>query len=186
MSQEKNHLNRLIGYMNAGDIALINGDLFEAVAPVNVYVQASKFLKLCEDAGFDDDSIRVSSLTSWLTAQGYLKSLTASEVGLISNLENYRTYPYFPSYKDILWVVRVLKQIRHELTPRNVYLLAVYKEMEILTHDVKSIIISRDSQRIRGLIQILENAYQKHVEIFMNNNGKEIHNESGSDRIPVA
>jgi len=180
------HRNRLIGYIEEDDVVLLNGEIVKALQNFNVYRLSENLYREVEDAGFTDDHVNVRTYLSWLNAKGVISFLTASEAGLVSNLIHYRTYPFVPSYKDILWVVRVLKQRLEALDPREVFLLGVYREMEIENHDVNEITLSRDMARIKPLLQILQSEYQKHVGIHINSSAKEAADEPRENRIPSA
>lgn len=184
--QPNAHTNRLIGYITDGDIVLLNGEIIQALCYFNVYEFSAEFYRELNKAGFDDEQVTVTTYVSWLSSKGIIKTLTASEAGLVSDLTHYRTYPFVPSYKDILWVTRVLSQKLEALSVRDIFLLAVYLEMEIQSHDVKSTILSRDLTRIQPLLEILQSEYQKHVEIHINSSAKEAADEPRENRIPSA
>lgn len=184
--QENSHLNRLIGYIADGETVLLNGEIIQALSYFNVYQMSAQFYDELQKAGFSDDQVTVTTFVSWLNSKGIAQTLTASQAGLVSNLTNYRTYPFVPAYKDIMWVTRVLRQLLEGMSTRDIYLLAIYLEMEIETHDVKNTILSRDSARIKTLLEILQKQYQKHVEIHINSSAKEAADEPRENRIPSA
>lgn len=176
--RDKNQQQRLIGYANAGDHIILNGELLEILAPLNVYVLSAVFYKQITKQYLQDNPhsdphedphqqiVRETSFVSWLMGQGDVRYTTASEAGLVSHFDRYTTFPFYPSYKDVMWVVRVLRQHLHALTPQDVYLLSVYRHTEIENRDVSKTLISRDIAHIQSLVKKLAAAHENHVMVF--------------------
>jgi hypothetical protein len=178
--QDKIQQQRLIGYANTGEYIILNGELLEILSPMNVYVMNASFQRQlkkefnqeAEDPDGDPHQDLHESLLQqglfgqWLVNSGDARYGTASEAGLIYIINRYHTFPFYPSYKDVMWVVRVLRQHWHSLNPNDVYLLAVYRETVIQGRDVKQTLISRDMSQIQSLIQSLQIAHESHTTAF--------------------
>lgn len=149
------HFNILLGHMNTNEEFILNSVAVKSNSPFNLYVKRGEFNELRENLGLSDDSLKLTDFLDWLHLQDLITPLEAvdSKPIDITTIPLFNLYPYFPSYKDILWVARILRPNMLIFKPDDIYHLALYRGFEINGVDVDKVITSRKTDDIFALLR---------------------------------
>lgn len=164
---DKAQHDALAGHMQVNDTVVINGEYVRINQSFNIYKENILFNASIEKNTTDDSVPLIYEFGQWLDCKDYISKIT--EKLTISDLVStniYSLYPFYPSYKDVVWCVRVLKHTKDFFKSSDIYLLALYREIEIKTQEVEKIIISRNTSEIIELICDLNTLHQEQISLF--------------------
>lgn len=163
----KSDFGKLIGYIEDGDKAVINSLIVRASKSFNIYKAVNQFFKERERVG-NENTPAVYEFPSWLVNQGFIADLVTDMAGAaiteeFVSLPHFNVVPYYPSYKDILWNARILKDATRLYTPEDIFHLSLYRGMLIDGFDVEAIVLTRNHDSILSLALHLKDSHDKRV-----------------------
>lgn len=157
------HYAKLAGFIQEGDTGFINLNYFRFNKSFNLYKTNSWFYNAATKNTAVDHIVDSNEFTDWL-----------QRVELVTKIERsaptdaiYECYPFYPSPKDILWTVRVLKNDLELLTTNDIFLLALYREIQINGQDVEKCVITRNISEITEVLQDLNKLHQGCVYTYL-------------------
>lgn len=167
---------RLQGMVKTDAVFILNGQKLKALTHLSLYVLNEKFNLEREEQGQEHDTLRLTEFALWLYRHEAV--IDVNETVDITTTPLYTLYPFSPSYNDVVWTTRVLKNEIHEFQENDIYLLSVYRDTEIAGIDVEKTIIARDVVAIKQMLAKIVTEHQKHVDLF--NNTKPTEDEDDS------
>lgn len=157
LNYDKHQFNKLLGHLEEGIPAIINGYWVTPTVNFNIYRMRVKFGEL------ERDDAR-QHFVSFLLHNELVTECTPDDMSASS----FMLVRYYPSYKDVRSVVRTLKNIIDDFLPLDIQLLAIYKDLVVQTPTGKKvcrdIIISRNKDKIAQLVAELITMHSKTIE----------------------
>jgi hypothetical protein len=166
---DKGVFNNRIGYITTSDIIVINGTEVTALDSFNIYKLRSTYGRINRNK--EDE---LNDFVDWLIKNNYV---VASQPFLEEEELKERSYTlfrFYPSYKDVLWVARVLQTQIESFTTQEILLLALYRGTEIKSLNdvmsIDSIVIKRELPALEQLIKLLTLQHVRFISNELQNN----------------